>query len=155
MRRYRMVACIAVAALAAISAATWPRTAERAAAPLLVGAQVTPEVRGLIERACQDCHSERTRYPWYSYVAPISWFVWQDVAAGRERLNFSRWAEYSVARRERALSEIANQVQERKMPLQQYTLIHRDARLSDAEIAAIFRWTQAERARLIAETAGR
>jgi hypothetical protein len=71
---------------------------------------------------------------------------------GRERLNFSKWAEYPVVRRERYLSEIANQVQDGGMPLTIYTLMHRDARLSQSDVAAVFEWTQAERARLILES---
>jgi hypothetical protein len=74
------------------------------------------------------------------------------VDGGREHLNLSRWGEYSLQRKERCLSEIANQVKDREMPLWQYTLIHRDARLSDADVTAIFQWTQAERSRLIAES---
>ena len=70
-------------------------------------------------------------------------------------LNFSRWSEYPVARQERSLSEIANQVKDREMPLPQYTWIHRDAKLSEADVNAVFQWTQTERARLIAESSER
>ena len=123
-------------------------------ASLLAGAHVPPEVRSLIDRACLDCHSEATRYPWYSYIAPVSWLVNRDVQSGRERLNFSRWSEYTVIRRERCLSEIANQVQDGGMPLNIYVIMHRSARLSKADVRAIFEWTQAERARLIEESIG-
>jgi hypothetical protein len=71
-------------------------------------------------------------------------------------MNLSKWAEYSVVRRERYLSEIANQVKDRGMPLAIYTFMHRDARLSDEEINIIFDWTQKERLRLIEQSiAGR
>jgi hypothetical protein len=123
-------------------------------APLLAGARVRPEVRAAIDRACRDCHSEATRYPWYSYIAPVSYLVQDDVRRGRERLNFSRWSEYPLIRRERLLSEIANQVQDGGMPLPVYTYLHRDAKLSKAEVEVIFGWTQKERARLIAEATG-
>ena len=66
-------------------------------------------------------------------------------------MNLSRWDQYPLARRERLLSEIANQVKDGDMPLPQYLLIHRNAVLSPADVTAIFQWTQAERARLIAE----
>jgi hypothetical protein len=108
-------------------------------------------VLAVFQRACQDCHSEKTRFPWYSYIAPVSMLVRHDVVRGREWLNLSRWSEYPMVRKQRLLSEIANQVEDRDMPLRQYTLIHPGARLSDAEVEAIFRWTQEERARLIAE----
>jgi Haem-binding domain len=119
-------------------------------APLLPGAQIDPALLALLRRSCADCHSDTTRYPWYSYVAPVSWLIASDVSDGRRHLNLSRWNEYPVVRRMRSLSEIANQVKDGDMPLIQYTLIHRDARLKPAEVNAIFQWTQAERARLIA-----
>lgn len=137
----------------AASIITDTRRSENANAPLLDGAQVSPQVRSTIDRSCRDCHSEATRYPWYSYIAPVSWFINQDVQNGREHLNFSKWSEYSVIRRERCLSEIANQVQDGGMPLASYTFLHRDAKLSHADVEAVFKWTQEERARLIMENA--
>ena len=120
---------------------------------MLAGARVPEAVRATIDRSCRDCHSEATRFPWYSYVAPVAWLIASDVKNGREHLNLSRWNEYSLIRRERSLSEIANQVQDGGMPLAIYTWMHPDAVLSPADRAAIFEWTQAERARLIAENA--
>ena len=134
------------------SVLTRPRASEQAGAPLLVGAHVPAAVRAAIDRSCRDCHSEATHFPWYSYVAPITWLVVGDVNQGREHLNLSRWNQYSLVRRERCLSEIANQVQDGGMPLRSYTWIHRDAVLSPADIDAIFTWTQEERARLISES---
>jgi hypothetical protein len=120
---------------------------------LLAGAEVPPEVRSTIDRACRDCHSDVTRYPWYTYIAPVYWLVNRDIKRGRERLNFSKWAEYSLIRKERCLSEIANQVQDGGMPLAIYTFVHREARLSKADIEVVFEWTQAERTRLILQNA--
>jgi hypothetical protein len=134
------------------SLVTWPRESPRAGAPLLAGAQIDPSIRAAIERSCRDCHSESTRYPWYSYVAPVAWLIRRDVSGGRRHLNLTLWSEYPLVRRERLLSDIANQVNEREMPMPIYTWIHSDARLSDAERDAIFRWTQAERQRLIQES---
>jgi hypothetical protein len=130
-----------------------PHRSEKADAPLLVGANVPPQVRAAIERSCRDCHSEATRYPWYSYVAPVSWLINSDVEGGRKHLNFSTWSEYSVIRKERCLSEIANQVQDGGMPMSIYTFMHRDAKLSKGDVDAIFQWTQDERNRLITTTA--
>lgn len=152
-RRLRNVFLVLVAALGAISVATAPHDSPVASAPLLEGADADPRVISILRRSCQDCHSDTTRYPWYSYVAPVSLLVRGDVVRGREHLNLSHWAAYSLIRRERLLSEIANQVRDRDMPVPAYTFIHRDARLSDSEIDALFRWTQAERERLIAMAA--
>jgi len=129
-----------------------PRS-DGAGGAILTGAAIDAPVLALIEKSCRDCHSERTVYPWYSYVAPVSWLIRSDVADGRRRLNLSHWSEYSLVRRERSLSEIANQVKDGDMPPSIYTMIHRTARLSEADVDAIFRWTQAERARLISENA--
>ena len=144
-----------LALIAALSVMTMPVNPGNPDGRILSGAQVEPGILAILQRSCQDCHSEATRYPWYSYVAPVSWLIWSDVARGRKHLNFSRWSEYPVLRRMRSLSEIANQVKDREMPLRQYTLLHPRARLSEAEVSAIFQWTQSERSRLIAGNAVR
>ncbi|MGH9664284.1 MAG: heme-binding domain-containing protein [Bryobacteraceae bacterium] len=151
-RALRIVLLAVVAVLAVTSLLTWPQAPESPVAPLLAGAHVPPEVLATIERSCRDCHSEATQYPWYSYVAPASLLINKDVRRGREHLNLSRWGNYSLIRRERSLSEIANQVRDGDMPLAMYTLLHRGAKLSKAEADAIFRWTQTERYRLISES---
>jgi len=147
----RTVLLVVLALMTIVSILTRPRASEKAGAPLLMGAHVPANVRAVFERSCRDCHSEATYFPWYSYVAPISWLVKDDVTQGREHLNLSRWNEYSLIRRERSLSEIANQIQDGGMPLPSYTWMHRDAVLSPADIDAIFQWTQEERSRLIFE----
>jgi hypothetical protein len=148
----RISAAILLGIVAVGSAVSDIRPAVQVQAPLLTGAHVPPEVRSTIERACRDCHSEATRYPWYSYIAPVSWLINRDVRLGRRHLNLSRWGEYPLTRRERCLSEIANQVQDRGMPLAIYVAMHPSAKLSEADVRTIFEWTQAERARLIAES---
>jgi hypothetical protein len=140
---------LVLALIAAASLMTMPIESGQPEGPLLSGAQIEPGILAILQRSCQDCHSEATRYPWYSYVAPVSWLIASDVSRGRRHLNLSRWREYPLLRRLRCLSEIANQVKDREMPLGQYTLLHPAARLSEAEVRAIFQWTQTERARLI------
>jgi hypothetical protein len=146
----RKISAALVAVFAVVTLLTQPRGAERDGAPLLTGAQVPANVMAKIAGSCADCHSETTRYPWYSYVAPVSLLIKSDVERGRAHLNLSRWADYSLVRRQRSLSEIANQVKDREMPPPIYTFIHKEATLSESDAAAIFEWTQAERARLIA-----
>ena len=148
----RVVLLSVLILLAAASVFTAPVRSPGESLPVLAGARIDPQVLSLLKRSCGDCHSEATHYPWYAYVAPVSWLIQSDVSRGRLHLNLSRWSAYPLVRRERSLSEIANQVKDRDMPLPKYTLIHRDARLSDAEVNAIFQWTQAERARLIEES---
>jgi hypothetical protein len=140
------------AVLAAASFFTYPAASPHFGAPLLKDARIDARVLGILERSCGDCHSERTRYPWYARVAPVSWWLGRHVSEGRGRLNLSRWDEYPVLRKTRSLSEIANQVKDGEMPIRAYTLLHPDARLSAGDVDAIFRWTQAERARLVGES---
>ena len=152
--RLGRIALILAAAVIVTSAFTLPRSSADSTAPLLAGARVDPIVMATIERSCRDCHSDATRYPWYSYVAPVSFLIQRDVRRGRARMNLSQWGQYSLIRRERYLSEIANQVKDRDMPLPIYTWMHRSAKLSDADVNAVFNWTQAERLRLIEANIG-
>jgi hypothetical protein len=151
-RRLKIALFLLLACIVVLSLATMPNESPAGNA-ILDGAHIPLDVRAILDRSCQDCHSEATHYPWYSYVAPFSFLIRSDVIHGREHLNLSRWSEYSLARKERSLSEIANQIKDRDMPLPQYTLIHRNARLTDADVDAVFKWTQAERSRLIVENA--
>lgn len=142
---------LSFAALLAIASAFTQPPPPAPASPdsFLRGASVPPTILEKLQTSCRDCHSDSPRYPWYCYIAPVSWLIKRDVNQGREHLNFSRWTSYSLLQQERALSEIANQVQDREMPLPLYIRLHRDAQLSDADVAAIFEWTQMERRRLI------
>ena len=137
MKSPRSIFALALMAFAASGIFTSPRPSSTRGAPLLSGARIEARVRLALERSCRDCHSEDTQYPWYSYVPPVSWLIAGDIRRGRRYLNFSRWSEYSIIRRERALSEIANQVKDGEMPLFSYLLIHREARLSEADVEAI------------------
>jgi hypothetical protein len=152
MRKPLRISALILLGIVAASAVSDIRSSVNVQAPLLAGAHVPPEVRSAIDRACRDCHSESTRYPWYSYIAPVSWLINRDVRLGREHLNLSIWSEYSVTRRQRCLSEIANQVQDGGMPMAIYVAMHPSARLSTEDVHAIFEWTQTERARVIAES---
>ncbi len=85
--------------------------------------------RDLAERACFDCHSNQTIWPWYSNVAPISWLVYRDVSEGRQRMNFSDWQNYNL----KDTREISSAITEGEMPPIQYLLMHKSARLSGVE----------------------
>lgn len=89
------------------------------------------QTRELAVRACFDCHSNETEWPWYSNVAPISWLVQRDVEEGREELNYSEW------NRAQEGEESAETVREGSMPLRSYLLTHPEARLTDAELTAL------------------
>ena len=110
--------------------------------------RVSPEAGLLLKRACMDCHSNHTVWPWYSYLAPMSWLLQRDIRKGREHLNLSEWDQYTFEQRRELLAHIATAVKNHEMPLPQYTLIHHDARLSDADTDVLYRWAGAERRRM-------
>ena len=110
--------------------------------------QMTPEVSAILVRSCHDCHSNSTRWPWYSNVAPASWLLIDHVNEGRQHLNFSDWGKLDKRRADKRLEEICEQVTDKLMPIDSYTWIHRSAKLSDADIKTLCDWTEAERARL-------
>ena len=111
-------------------------------------ARVPAPVLSLLRRACFDCHSNETRWPWYAFVPPASWLVAHDVREGRGQMNFSRWGEYNPFDRADMLDEVCDLVSTKEMPLWQYRLVHEEARLTDAEQAAICEWSKAEATRL-------
>jgi hypothetical protein len=76
-----------------------------------------PQVKTILKRACYDCHSHETKWPWYSQVAPASWLLAWDVHEGREELNFSTWNRYSPKKRKKFIKEIWEEVEEREMPV--------------------------------------
>ncbi len=102
--------------------------------------QVPPDVAALLRKSCFDCHSNETRWPFYSYVAPASWLVADDVKQGRRHLNFSEWGTYSARKQEAKLGKIREEVEEGGMPLPKYLLLHRDATLSQEDRKVIINW---------------
>lgn len=109
--------------------------------PVEAEVEAPPAARAVLERSCYDCHSNRTRWPWYAWVAPASWLVVRDVVEGREHMNFSTWNRYDAKDHADHLEEIAEMVQKREMPPWFYLPLHPDARLSEADAAAIYAWT--------------
>jgi heme-binding protein len=95
----------------------------------------SPRTRALAARACFDCHSNLTTWPWYSNVAPMSWLVQRDVDSGRDALNFSEWNRQQDVE----LDELAEQIRSGSMPPWYYVLRHSDAKLSQAEKDALIR----------------
>lgn len=101
-----------------------------------------PETRLLAQRACFDCHSNESVWPWYSNIAPVSWLVQRDVNEGREALNFSDWGR-NPPEHEDEHDEIGEQVREGEMPLPVYLLLHPEASLSEAEKETLARGLEA------------
>ena len=112
--------------------------------------QMTPQVAAIIDRSCQDCHSNTTRWPWYSNVVPASWFLVNHVNEGRQHLNFSEWGKLDKRRADKRLEEMCEEVSDKLMPLDSYTWIHRSAKLAAEDIKTLCDWTETERKRLAA-----
>jgi hypothetical protein len=110
--------------------------------------QIDPETLALVRRACQNCHSQNTEWPWYSHVAPMSWMIARDVQQARVHMNLSQWQDYSAENRLRLLSEIGSAVKNRQMPVERYLLLHPEARLTELERQRLYSWTRTERRRL-------
>ena len=112
---------------------------------------VPAPVTSVLRRACFDCHSDTTRWPWYSKLPPASWLVAHDVREARSHLNFSRWGEYNAFDRADMLDEACELVSDGEMPLWNYRLLHPHARLTDEDVQTFCAWTRTEAERLVTE----
>jgi hypothetical protein len=132
----RAAAIILVLALAGIQLIPVRRTNP----PVASDVDAPAPVQSILRRACYDCHSNETRWPWYSRVAPVSWLVSSHVQTARGDLNFSEWPLLDFEGQDLARGDIREQVGKGKMPLRSYTWIHRGARLKQEERDAIVEW---------------
>lgn len=119
-----------------------PEVAEVTENDLILSEAVNDDVALLLKSACYDCHSMQTVYPWYSYITPASWFVFDHIRDGRDELNFSEWANYEKRRKIRKLKEITEEVEEKHMPLDSYISMHGEANLSQAQRETIINWAE-------------
>lgn len=98
------------------------------------------QMANLIKAACYDCHSDEVKYPWYTNVAPLSYWIKGHIDNGRKKLNFSVWGDYKASKQEHKLEECVEFVEETKMPLASYNIMHPEARMSDEERADMVAW---------------
>lgn len=91
------------------------------------------EVANTLKIACYDCHSNQPTYPWYTNIAPVSWWIKHHINEGSHHLNFSIWGTYKDKRKHHKLEECIEMVEEGEMPMSSYTLMHGDAKLTDAQ----------------------
>lgn len=116
---------------------------DRSNPPVTADLAAPPAVDEVLRTSCYDCHSNETRWPWYSRVAPVSWLVSRDVGEARDRLNFSVWGTYEPKRQQRLAEEIWEEVEKGEMPLEIYLLVHADARLTEDDRAVLAAWSAA------------
>ena len=132
----------ALALLLLIGAQFFP--AERTNPPVKAEIVAPPEVKALLERSCFDCHSNRTRWPWYAYVAPMSWYVTDHVRHARGELNMTEWPLLDLESQQYLLSSMKGELKAKEMPLKSYLLVHWNARLSDEERLQLILWLDEE-----------
>lgn len=101
---------------------------------------VPNNVQNLLKNSCYDCHSNNTNYPWYNLIQPVSWFLENHIKEGKKELNFNEFGAYSIRMQKSKLKSVINQIKENKMPLPTYALIHKDAKLSEADKELLIRW---------------
>lgn len=94
---------------------------------------VPDSVMVILKSACYDCHSNNTRYPWYSNIQPVALFLNMHIVDGKKELNFDEFGSYSTRRQQSKLKAIASQVRDREMPLRSYSIMHKNARLTSGE----------------------
>jgi hypothetical protein len=135
-------ATITVAVLAAAFAALQCVPVDRSNPAVHGDLVAPPEVKAALRRACFDCHSNETTWPWYSQMAPLSWLMARDVKRGRQRLNFSDWADYASdpETQQRKLDQIVESVRRGDMAPWYYRVLHSGARLDPSQGEVILRW---------------
>jgi hypothetical protein len=106
---------------------------------------VPKEVAAILQTSCYDCHSNNTHYPWYANLQPVAWWLEDHIKEGKKEINFSEFASYRIGRQYKKFEEINKQIEEGEMPLESYTLIHTETKLSAEQKAIIKNWVNSSR----------
>ncbi len=109
-----------------------------------------PQVQSILDRSCADCHSNNTRWPWYSNLSPISWWLADHVGHGRRDFSTSDFNSYTPERAAHKMEEVCEQVEDGHMPIRQYLWLHPGAKLSAADKQTLCGWAKSEQQRILA-----
>lgn len=101
---------------------------------------VPKNVQEIIKTSCGDCHSNNTKYPWYSEIAPVSWYLASHVNDGKKHLNFSEWAAYNKNQKEHIIKDLKKELKSKEMPLNSYLWIHKEAIVSPEQYKILLDW---------------
>ena len=142
MKKWKLIFWSALAIFAALQPFNPTRTNPPVKNDFITATKPPESITASLRAACYDCHSHETLWPFYARIAPVSWLVASDVNEGREHLNFSDWPT-EADRAAKKLDRINQVLDYREMPPKKYTLIHADARLTEAQRQAIMDWTEA------------
>lgn len=110
------------------------------ASDIMIVYNVPEQIEKKIKVSCYDCHSNNTQYPWYNKIQPVAWFLEGHIKKAKEELNFSEFGDYSKRRQKNKLKSIINRIRDNEMPLPSYTLMHKDAVLSESEKSELENW---------------
>lgn len=119
-------------------------TVDRTNPPVTGEIEAPEKVMAILRTSCYDCHSNETKWPWYSYVAPASWLIADDVQVGRGHMNFSEWSGYNTKQKNHKRKECGEEVEEGEMPLWFYIPLHPEANLSEEDTATLLSWSKGE-----------
>ncbi len=100
------------------------------------------DVKSILKESCFDCHSSLTRYPWYSSITPVNYWMADHIKHGTKHFNVSKWGGASIKRKDHKIEELIEMVEEKEMPLPSYTWTHTEAKLTDAQIESIIKWAK-------------
>lgn len=146
MKILKILIVVAVVGFIAIQfyrpAKTNPKTDE--SRTLTARLQPPPEVAAVLQKSCQDCHSNKTTWQWYSQIAPVSWLLVRDVNGGRRHLNMSDWASIDPKKAPKKLDQMCQEVQQGDMPLWFYTPLHPKAKISDQDKKTLCDWVKTQ-----------
>lgn len=113
---------------------------------------IPSNITSLLDRGCKDCHSNETHWPWYAYIAPVSWLTSYDVTEGRKHFNVSEWGKYKFSKKVKVLGGINSMVKEKEMPLPKYILLHPEAKFTDAERDTLSEWARSAAEKMMGES---
>lgn len=111
------------------------------------------DVKAILKESCMDCHSSFTRYPWYSSITPINYWMAEHVKNGSKHFNMSDWADASLKKKDHKFDELIEMIEAKDMPLPSYTWTHSEAKLTDAQIESILTWAKQVRSTYAAQKA--
>ncbi|MCC7402081.1 MAG: heme-binding domain-containing protein [Chitinophagaceae bacterium] len=106
---------------------------------------VPDDIKSILERSCNDCHSNNTNYPWYANIQPVAWWLNHHIKEGKNEINFDEFSNKSLRFQYHKFEEITEQVKEGEMPINSYTWTHKDAVLSEADKSKLMAWADASR----------
>ena len=113
---------------------------------------IPAELKPILEKACNDCHSNNTRYPWYNKIQPVAWWLNMHVRDGKAHLNFDDFLSYIPKKQDKKMAEVIKEIKEGGMPLKSYTWIHTDAKLTMPEKTLLMDWAANVRKEITAKT---